>query len=239
MRRSLGKSAKRVYEHVTFMANRRLLSYSIAVMLANILTIVFMLFIGPPTQMQERLSYPLIFSTIIYKTLMALQASRISREINNGEAQLYLAHTLTRAEYLISAFLVVGATPTLLLIITYTMLVAIAAPNLLANSNIGLQLLYIFVDFMIYTAIILGLASKGYENAVSVVGIILALLLWAFMAMLISVYVNAGYSLLKGLLLYLVYGSLLISACITPFTYYIYYSVYPIQSNPYPISHQF
>ncbi|MCL7389917.1 MAG: hypothetical protein LZ173_08340, partial [Thaumarchaeota archaeon] len=137
MRRLLGVDIRRVYEHATFMTNRRFLSYSIAIIAASIFSVIFLLLLGVGQTSSMWLSAPLIFSTIIYKILIAFQASRVGRELNTGEVQIYLAHTVTRTEYLLSTLLVVGVMPTLILLLTYTVMVAIVAPNMLISYDVG------------------------------------------------------------------------------------------------------
>jgi ABC-type transport system involved in multi-copper enzyme maturation permease subunit len=229
MRRLLGVDIRRVYEHATFMTNRRFLSYSIAIIAASIFSVIFLLLLGVGQTSSMWLSAPLIFSTIIYKILIAFQASRVGRELNTGEVQIYLAHTVTRTEYLLSTLLVVGVMPTLILLLTYTVMVAIVAPNMLISYDVGSQLLYLSADFMMFTALVMTLASRGRETAATVIGSMLALLIWIAIPMLLSFLIYYGSN---KPWLYIVYTLTLLVSIATPFTYRYYYNIYPTMFYP-------
>lgn len=232
MKRSLGVDFRRVYEHATFMANRRFSSYSIAIIVASILSAVALLLLGAGQPQSMWLSAPLIFSTIIYKILISFQASRVGRELNTGEVQIYLAHTVTRTEYLLSTLLVVGVVPTLILLLTYVVMVAIVAPNTLISYDIASQLLYISADLMIHTALVMTLASRGRETATNIVGTMLALLIWIAIPMLLTF---SAYYNLVGIRLYIVYILTLLVSIAAPFTYQYYYSTMPPPTSPPPL----
>lgn len=215
------------------MANRRLVSYSVAVMVANALTMFFMVLLGSSPQTAAWLSTPLILSITVYKLLIALQVSRIGRELSTGEIQLYLAHTVTRTEYLLSALLVAGITPALLLISTYTITIAIVAPATLLSGVTRAYILYLFLDLLFFSVFTTSIASRGREGAASAIGLITAVAIWLATGILLSIYVYTGYSFAGRPILYAIYIALCISAVMSPFTYYTFYTVYPVQASPY------
>jgi len=225
MRGLSGVDLRRVHEHVAFMANRKLLSYSIAIIIANIISALFLIFFfytGPASSIWS--SIPLGFSIFIYKILISIQASRVGRELNTGEVQIYLAHTLTRTEYLLSALLVVGITPALVLVATYLTFLAIAAP---LSYDVGSQLPYLFAELMMHATIVMALAIGGHENAASIVGVMLALFIGAIMGIPLFLLILFGSNKPA---FYVAYAATLLVAMATPLTYRFTYST--IISSP-------
>lgn len=233
MKRLSSLSIRRTYEQTAYMANRRMRSYSIAVIITNAITALFILMLGWQTPDTALMLLPLVLSTIIYKIVAAAQISGIAREIKSGEVQLYLAHTLTRVEYLLSTFLLAGITPALLLVSTYSVVIAIVAPNLLHTA--GEYILYIFVDLLTFSAIVVLVASYGYEGFTIILGVFLGLFIWIATSILLFFYTySSNVSPLSPPLLYLVYLSFSICALLSPFTYRVLYISYTQTYKPTP-----
>ncbi|MEL9940229.1 MAG: hypothetical protein QW348_02525 [Ignisphaera sp.] len=240
MKRLSSPSLRRIYEQTAYMANRRMRSYSIAVIITDVITALFILMLGWQAPVTVLALLPLVPSISIYKIVIAAQISGIAREIKSGEVQLYLAHTLTRVEYLLSTFLLAGITPALLLVSTCSVVIAIVAPNLL--YTIGEYILYIFVDLLIFSAIVVLVASHGYEGTTIILGVFLGLFIWIATSILLFFYTYSGLSYtyssnvspLSPPLLYLVYLSFSICALLSPFTYRVLYIAYTQTYKPSP-----
>lgn len=225
MRRSLGVNIRRVYEHTTFMTNRRLLAYTIAVLVTNIVTTVITIFTGwQQTSLYNILSMQLGFSYIIYKFLILFQSIRIGREVNQGEVQLYLSHTLTRSEYLFSVLLVVCITPLILFITTYTAVVSIITPTVILSREVVKGIAYISLDLLIFATIILHLAISGRENTSTILGLFLTL--GGPMAIPIAIYLYVY--IYNTTIKILCYVTLIFLATLQPFMYSIYRETFTI-----------
>ncbi|MEM0027802.1 MAG: hypothetical protein QXT53_07565 [Ignisphaera sp.] len=221
MKRLSSPSIRRIYEQAAYMANRRMRSYSIAIIITNVITVLFIFMGGWQTPATSWILLPLVLSTIVYKIIASVQISGIAREIKSGEMQLYLVHTLTRAEYLLSALLFAGLTPALLLMATYSVSITIISPNSL--HIMGKYALYIFIDILIFSVLMLLVASYGYEGATIILGVFLGLFIWIATSILFYTY-SSNVLAHRPPLLYLVYLSLFICVLLSPFTYYVLYT---------------
>lgn len=224
MRKLLAVDPRRVYEHAAFIANRHFSSYTVAIVIANAVLAVFLLVLGAGQILTTWLFAPLLLALVIYKILSSIQASRIGREVNSGEAELYLAHTLTRTEYVTSVFLVVGVLPILVLLATFLMVTAIIAPSVLASLILYLQALYLSAELLAHATLALFLALSGREGLASSLGTLLALFNPLLMAMFTTYLLYAGNQNPSFYLF--MYAATWMIATLSPYTYQYYHSTY-------------
>jgi len=231
MVRSLGVDLRKIYEHASFTANRYLSSYVVAIIVSNLLLAVFLIIFGAGQTFSLWLYGPLFIAIIIYKIFSSIQASRAGREISSGEAELYLAHTLKRTEYLASTFLVVVFLPALVLLSTFLMIVITVAPKALSSSTLYLQLIYILAELSVHGTFVLFLAISGREGFASFLGTMLAFFVPLFLSILVSI---IYYGNLPPQYYQAMYTVTWIFSFLSPYTYNYYYLMYTQSTIPMP-----
>jgi ABC-type transport system involved in multi-copper enzyme maturation permease subunit len=216
---------RRVFEHTTYAVNRRLLAYTVAIIVVSVITSFMLLFPGYGVSVDTWISGQLIIVSIIFKILIALQISRIAREIASGEIQLYLAHTLTRSEYLLSMLLASWFTSTVILVSSYLVTFSITAPNLITSGDILKPLTYLVPDLLFIALITLFFASRGREGIASAIGTVLPILLP--LALAITFYIYASHPAHTQMF----YVFTVVLGLMNPYIYNLLYTNY--QNNPY------
>jgi len=223
---------RKVFEHTTYAVNRRLLAYTITIIVMSIITSLMLLFPGYGTPIDVWISGQLTIVSIIFKILIALQISRIAREITSGEIQLYLAHTLTRSEYVLSMLLASWFTPTLILVSSYIVTFTIAAPNLVISGELLKPLIHLVPDLLFIASITLFFASRGREGIATTIGAALPILLPLSLSIAFSGYMNTSHPVYTQIF----YVFTIVLGLMTPYTYnllYVNYQniSYPLQGN--------
>jgi len=216
---------RKVFEHTTYAVNRRLLAYTITIIVMSIITSLMLLFPGYGTPVDVWISEQLTIVSIIFKILIALQISRIAREITSGEIQLYLAHTLTRSEYVLSMLLASWFTSTVILVSSYLVTFSITAPNLIISGDILKPLTYLVPDLLFIALITLFFASRGREGIASAIGTVLPILL--LLALAITFYIYTSHPAYTQMF----YVFTVVLGLMNPYIYNLLYTNY--QNNPY------
>jgi len=218
---------RRVFGHTTYTVNRRLLAYTVAIIVMSVITSFMLLFPGYGVSVDTWISGQLTIVSIIFKILISLQISRIAREITSGEIQLYLAHTLTRSEYLLSMLLASWFTSTVILVSSYLVTFSITAPNLIISGDILKPLTYLVPDLLFIALITLFFASRGREGIASAIGTALPILLPLALSIAFSSYIYTSHPVYTQMF----YVFTVVLGLMNPYIYNLLYTNY--QNNPY------
>jgi len=220
MRRSHVVGVKRIYVFSSIVISKRLLAFLVVASLLN-LGLIYMILLSKFSS--PAISIEPIFVLIVglYRILMLNYAATIAREVKSGEIQLYLAHTLRRLEYVVTALIAIDLLPLITLLTPYLAFLGVIEPGLLLRGETISLVPLLLVDFTICASIHTLVASRGRDTLLVITGVVMALV--SILITPLSILMVAYGS---GIFLTIGYLGSLITGILAPYAYSVAYNLY-------------
>jgi hypothetical protein len=226
MRRSHVVGVKRIYVFSSIVISKRLLAFLAVASLLN-LGLIYMILLSKLSSPAIGIESIFVLVVGLYRILMLNYAATVAREVKSGEIQLYLAHTLRRLEYVVTALIAIDILPLVTLLTPYLAFLGVIEPGLILRGETINLVPLLLVDFTICASIYTLVTSRGRDTLLVVIGVVMALLSILITPLSISmVAYGRDTSLTTGYL-----GSL-ITGILAPYAYSVAYNLYA--HSPYP-----
>ena len=176
--RRLFESIRREYIYTSYLVNKTLTGLMVFAVLYSILLALTVIFATPSAQFSGSAPWALaVFATFLYQFAVAIYASSIADDIEKGEAITFLAHTLTKQDYVFSWIIATCFLPATVSLIAPVVTIAVADPKIFSLVDADIPL-YMFLQILetgsIATLLAVATRSKAVSQAVSIAIILLS-----------------------------------------------------------------
>jgi len=229
MRRSHVAGVKRIYVFSNIVISKRQLAFLVVASLLN-LGLIYMILLSKLSNLAPSIELSSLFVLVVglYRLLMLNYAATIAREVKSGEIQVYLAHTLRRLEYVVTALITIDILPLVTLLTPYLAFLGVIEPGLLLRGETISLVPLLLVDFTICASIYTLIASRGRDTLLVVIGVVMALL--SILITPLSIFMGA-YG--RDISLTIGYLGSLITSILAPYAYSVVYNIYAHPPYPY------
>lgn len=169
-----------VYHHSNYVSSellRGVLSLLVAVAVGHS---ALMIFAAPASY--RGVETATMFTVNLYALIMCMLFANMLSEVDEGEAALYLAHSLSRRAYLASWTVAAILLPTLGYVLSIALPLAVIAPDLLAEPRTLMVLRLSVLQLLTQSSVVVAVATLSRSRGATVVAAVVVT--WGFFVLL-------------------------------------------------------